>query len=88
VKRQRTGAAKKPLALNRILHHRGEMRLQEYLTKTSTSRADFALQIGVSAETVRRYLSGQRFPDWSVVHKIVEATKGEVTANDFLKVAA
>lgn len=63
------------------------MRLQEYLASTSTSRADFALQIGVSVETVRRYLNG-RVPDSRIMAQIIEATSGKVTANDFFEAAA
>ena len=63
------------------------MRLQEYLTHTATSRADFAQQIGVSVESVRRYLIG-RIPEPPVMEKIIEATEGKVTANDFFGLAA
>ena len=63
------------------------MRLQEYLTRTRTSRADFAQQIGVSVESVRRYLDG-RAPKASVMCKIIEATEGKVSANDFFQMAA
>lgn len=64
------------------------MRLQEYLTATSVSRADFARQIGVSAESVRRYLYTGRVPEPPVMEKIIEATEGKVTANDFFGIAA
>jgi transcriptional regulator with XRE-family HTH domain len=63
------------------------MRLQEYLASNSISRADFAQQIGVSVESVRRYLCG-RVPEPSVMCKIIKATDGEVSANDFFDVAA
>lgn len=39
----------------------------------------------VDAVSVRRYLSGSRIPSWDVMPRIVEATGGEVTANDFLR---
>lgn len=64
------------------------MQLQQYLETTQTSRAQFASEIGVSVETVRRYLSGERFPDWSVIPRIIAATNGNVTANDFIRTAA
>lgn len=64
------------------------MRLQEYLAVTSTSRADFAQQIGVSVESVRRYLNEGRIPEPSVMSKIIEATEGKVSANDFFGLAA
>lgn len=64
------------------------MGLQEYLTATSTSRADFAQKIGVSVESVRRYLNEGRVPEPPVMCKIIEATGGDVTANDFFGLAA
>jgi transcriptional regulator with XRE-family HTH domain len=63
------------------------MRLEEYLTGNRISRADFAVQIGVSVESVRRYLNG-RVPESSVMCKIIEATEGKVSANDFFEKAA
>lgn len=69
------------------MHHSGAMRLQEYLTTNSVSRADFAVQIGVSTESVRRYLNG-RVPESSVMCKIIEATRGQVSANDFFQIAS
>jgi transcriptional regulator with XRE-family HTH domain len=63
------------------------MRLQEYLAIHRVSRADFAQQIGVSVESVRRYLTG-RVPEPSVMEKIIEETEGKVTANDFFGIAA
>jgi transcriptional regulator with XRE-family HTH domain len=63
------------------------MRLDEYLASNSVSRADFARQVGVSVESVRRYLNG-RVPEPSVMSKIIEATEGKVSANDFFGIAA
>jgi transcriptional regulator with XRE-family HTH domain len=63
------------------------MRLREYLTQNSISRAEFARQIGVKHITVTRYLDG-RVPEPSVMEKIIEATAGKVTANDFFDLAA
>jgi hypothetical protein len=63
------------------------MRLQEYLSETSTTRAEFARQIGVKWISVERYLNG-RIPEPSVMCKIIEATDGKVSANDFFGLAA
>ena len=63
------------------------MTLAEYLADTKTSRAQFARLIGVKHITVTRYVEG-RCPDWRIMAKIVEATDGKVTANDFLEAAA
>jgi transcriptional regulator with XRE-family HTH domain len=63
------------------------MTLTEYLKETSTARADFARQIGVSPETVRRYLSGERIPDQERMLKIAAITGCKVTADDFFGIA-
>ena len=64
------------------------MKLSEYLSRTSTPRQDFAETIGVSAETVRRYVAGQRIPEKEIMSKIAAVTGGQVTANDFFGIAA
>lgn len=63
------------------------MTLRDYLKETATSRADFARKIGVSQESVRRYLNG-RIPEPKVMEKIALATGCKVTANDFFGIAA
>jgi transcriptional regulator with XRE-family HTH domain len=64
------------------------MKLSEYLERTSTSRRDFAETIGVSEETVRRYIVGTRIPEKEKMEKIAEVTALQVTANDFFGIAA
>ena len=63
------------------------MRLADYLKDTQTSRAEFARTIGVSQESVRRYLNG-RIPEPKTMEKIALATGCKVTANDFFGIAA
>ena len=63
------------------------MRLEEYLSETGLTRAEFARQIGVKQFSVSRYLNG-RVPEPSVMCKIIEATEGKVSANDFFAMAA
>jgi transcriptional regulator with XRE-family HTH domain len=64
------------------------MQLADYLSANSISPRDFAKSIGVSKETVRRYISGERRPDLENMQTIAKATNGEVTANDFFGIAA
>jgi hypothetical protein len=64
------------------------MRLQEYLVETGTTRAEFARQIDVKHITVTRYIREGRVPEPPVMEKIIEATDGKVTANDFFGLAA
>jgi predicted transcriptional regulator len=59
------------------------MQLASYLTKRHIHPADFAKQIGVSGEAVRRYLVEGRIPTPAVMTRILEVTQGKVTANDF-----
>jgi transcriptional regulator with XRE-family HTH domain len=64
------------------------MRLEEYLAETGLTRAEFARQIGVRHITVTRYVREGRVPESSVMCKIIEATDGKVSANDFFGLAA
>jgi transcriptional regulator with XRE-family HTH domain len=64
------------------------MKLSDYLERTSTSRHEFAKTIGVSSETVRRYVAGTRIPEKEIMEKIAEVTALQVTANDFFGIAA
>jgi predicted transcriptional regulator len=60
------------------------VKLDTYLDETQTSIRDLAKALGVSYETVRRYISGERKPDWEVLAKLNQVTRGCVTANDFV----
>lgn len=63
------------------------MQLSEYLKSTGISVAEFGLQIGAkSRANVYRYLKGVHIPEPKVMKKIVVATQGKVTANDFYNV--
>jgi transcriptional regulator with XRE-family HTH domain len=64
------------------------MKLHDYLAEAQITRAQFARSIGVSQETVRRYLAGERIPDKEKMSKIALATGCKVTANDFFGIAA
>lgn len=64
------------------------MKLDAYLKSEQLARADFAKVIGVSSETVRRYIAGTRIPEREVMEKIALATDCQVTANDFFGIAA
>lgn len=69
-------------------HHNGVVTLQQYLSNAEMDHRAFAKSIGVSAETVRRYLKGERLPDKKRMSRIALATHGQVTANDFFGLAA
>jgi predicted transcriptional regulator len=59
------------------------MKLAEYLAEKGLNHREFADRIGVSAEAVRLYLTGDRTPRRGVVQAIAAQTDGRVTANDF-----
>lgn len=60
------------------------MKLAEYLKSKSISLNEFASEIDVCTETVRRYTKGERFPSRFILNRIVKATGGKVRPNDLL----
>lgn len=59
------------------------MKLSHFLSRHEIHRADFARDVGVSAEAIRRYETGERIPRRKVMMKIVSLTEGAVQAADF-----
>jgi len=59
------------------------MRFDDWMNATRTSNAGFAEKAGTSAETVRRYRSGEREPDTKTMALIFDLTGGDVTPNDW-----
>lgn len=59
------------------------MQLAEYLHDAKISIAAFARQIGEAQATVSRYVNGKRIPQPAKMTKIMQATNGRVTPNDF-----
>jgi hypothetical protein len=63
------------------------MRLSDYLSREAKTPEQFAQEIDVDPVSVRRYVKGARRPKWSVLQRIIDATGGAVTANDFVSMA-
>ena len=63
------------------------MKLKDYLAKVNMRPTAFAREIGVAPTTVTRWIRGHRHPEMRAVQKIIKATRGRVTANDFLPLA-
>jgi transcriptional regulator with XRE-family HTH domain len=63
-------------------------RLKEWLESKGRTHVDFATEINRTTEAVRRYCNGDRIPDRETMPLIVDATGGEVTANDFFGISA
>ncbi len=59
------------------------MTLKDWLAEKQLSPADFAVRIGRTAESVRRYANGERIPDKETMPLIAAETENVVTANDF-----
>lgn len=60
------------------------MRLGEWLAAQKMSNTKFAELLGVDKSMVGRWVSGDVRPGWDTIPRIIDATGGEVTANDFL----
>lgn len=63
------------------------MKLADYIATNKLSQAAFAEMIGSRQPTIWRYLNG-RMPRRDHLIKIKEATRGAVTADDFLEMEA
>jgi transcriptional regulator with XRE-family HTH domain len=59
------------------------MQLRRYLDDQDIPVALFAQRIGVSVQALYRYLHGYRLPQRKVMDRIIRATHGKVTPNDF-----
>lgn len=61
------------------------MKLATYMKRHNITRSDFAAKIGVDRVSVYRWETGKVFPI-RYIGKITAATKGAVTANDFVNI--
>lgn len=60
------------------------MKLTEYLDRQGLSRSAFAEKVGVSPGLVTQWIDGKTWLGRDVAQRVVEATNGAVTPNDFL----
>jgi transcriptional regulator with XRE-family HTH domain len=63
--------------------YRRAMKLDEWLIASGLSEREFALSIKRTQATVNRYRRAKRTPSPRDMVKILEATRGAVTPNDF-----
>lgn len=63
---------------------RGMSKLREYRATHGLTQSELAAAVGVKKATISRIENGERTPSMSLVSRICEATKGELTANDFM----
>lgn len=59
------------------------MKLSDYIRERGLTLTAFGQQIGVTHATVHRYIHRNRVPEPEVMQKIIHATGGAVSANDF-----
>lgn len=62
------------------------MRFTDWLTTAKIPLSNIAKELGVSYETVRRWRSGERFPDKDIQARIFQMSCGHVTPNDWVGV--
>jgi len=58
------------------------MKLKKYLSKNKITKTKFAQVADISRETLYNLLEG-RPPNVRTLHKVIRATKGAVTFDDF-----
>lgn len=60
------------------------MQLSDYLSSQGISATQFAKKVGLKSHMcVYRYMSGENVPSRSIMTRIIRATGGLVTPNDF-----
>lgn len=59
-------------------------KLRAYRTAKGLSQEDFAKSVGVQKAAISRIEQGKRVPSMGLVSRIVEASGGELCADDFM----
>lgn len=60
------------------------MNLADYINSKGMKRSAFAASIGVSPTIITQWCAGDAWPSAEMAMRIIEATDGAVTPNDFL----
>jgi transcriptional regulator with XRE-family HTH domain len=60
------------------------MTLNEYLALPGKTAAQLASDAGTTGATITRLLYGEAQPSSEMIRKIVEATSGQITADDLI----
>jgi predicted transcriptional regulator len=58
--------------------------LKRYRTSIGLSACEFAAKVGVSNVSIHRIEAGKQTPSLSLIARIISATGGALSANDFL----
>lgn len=59
------------------------MTLHDYIRQHGLTPLDFAERVGASEHGVAKWVRGERIPGRAMMQRIIKATGGEVTPNDF-----
>lgn len=59
------------------------MTLREYLTEKNLTYAEFGKKLGVSGNTIARYVNGLRKPSFAIMQKIIKTTKNKINHESF-----
>ncbi|MBN7759475.1 helix-turn-helix transcriptional regulator [Nitratireductor aquimarinus] len=59
------------------------MKLETYLSERDMKPSAFAVEIGVAPSTITRILRGERSPGLDLVMRILRATDGKVSVEDW-----
>lgn len=60
------------------------MKLDQYMSENRLTDVALAAEVGVASTTVMRWRRQETRPDWDVLPRLIAATRGRVTANDFV----
>jgi DNA-binding transcriptional regulator YdaS (Cro superfamily) len=60
------------------------MQLRDYLRLEKEKAESFSVRVGVTVFAVRKWVRGERVPRPATIMKIKKATKGKVTAEDWM----
>jgi len=58
--------------------------LAEFRTRKGLSKAAIAAKVGISRQSIHRIERGEQTPSLALVRRLVDATDGELRADDFM----
>lgn len=62
------------------------MLLKKFLKQKKLTQKQFSERIGITSSAINQYCSGRRKPLPNIMERIIDATNGEVTPNDFYNI--
>lgn len=70
------------------MHIASMKKLADWLRRNNIGDADFASRVGTDRTTISRIRRGKQRPSLDLAGRIAAATKGAITANDFVEPVA